>query len=278
LRLVTYRATSTAIEQTNIKASTLDEATLQLPGGAYTVFPIFEGGRVVRLDRHLDRMDDSARLLSVDVRLDHAQQRELSRACFRRAGFRSARIRLTLPATEPGVAYISVEKWEPPGEDLYREGVRVVTTGKLRRDNPRAKSTDFVSSRSEVLQKLPEGIYEVILCGEADRLLEGSGSNFYGVRDGALYTAPQTAVLMGVARSIVLDACAQNPALPVMKEYVAAGEIAGISEAMLSSASRGVVPIVEIDGVQVGDGQPGPFFAELRRRYLTIVEAEAELL
>ena len=83
---------------------------------------------------------------------------------------------------------------------------------------------------------------------------------------------------MGVARSIVLDACAQEPPLPLDNEPANKQDLPILNEAMLSSVSRGVVPIVGIDGVQVGDGVPGPLFSELHRRYQVIFERELELL
>lgn len=275
-RVVTFRATLNSIEKTSIEAATLDEASLQIPNGAYTVLPVFPGRRIVRLDRHLERMDDTLALLGIDAHFAHAPTRDLMRACIEQTGLDSARLRLTLPKHEPGVAYVSVEPWQPYGPELYERGVRVATAN-ARRDNPRAKSTHFIEPRAALFEKLPEGTYEAILCGPDGTLLEGASSNFYAVLDGALRTA-QEGMLIGVARSIVLDACLQEPPVPLVREPVNKRVLSGIGEAMLSSASRGVVPIVEIDGEPVGDGLPGPLFAELHRRYQTIFEQELEPL
>lgn len=275
-RVVTFRAALSSIEKTPLEAATLDEASLQIPAGAYTVLPVFPGRRIVRLDRHLARMDDTLARLGIEAHFDHAQTRHLMRACIKQTALDSARLRLTLPKREPGVAYVSVEPWQPYGPELYERGVRVATVN-AQRDNPRAKSTHFIGPRTALFEKLPEGIYEAILCGPDGALLEGASSNFYAVLDGQLHTA-QEGMLIGVARSIVLDACAQEPPLPLLREPVSKDDLSNIGEAMLSSASRGVVPIVEIDGTPLGDGLPGPVFAELHRRYQTIFQRELEPL
>jgi branched-subunit amino acid aminotransferase/4-amino-4-deoxychorismate lyase len=274
--VITYRATSNGVGPAAIEADTLDEASLQIPDGAYTVLPVFGGRRVVRLDRHWARMDDTVRLLGIDHRFDHGRLRRLMRECVEQAGLDSARVRLTLPQSEPGAAYISVEAWQPLGEEFYARGVRVVTVNMLR-DKPRAKSTHFIRPRSELFKSLPEGIYEAILCGPGGALVEGATSNFYALLDGVLHTA-QEGMLIGVARSIVLDACAETPPIALVYEPIKKSALAEVSEAMLSSASRGVVPIVEIDGAPVGGGTPGPVCAELRRRYHAVFERELEPL
>jgi branched-chain amino acid aminotransferase len=275
-RVVTFRARLNGIEKTSIEAATLDEASLQIPNGAYTVLPVFPERRIVRLDRHLARMDNTVGLLGIDTHFDHAQTRDLMRACIEQTGLDSARLRLTLPQRESGVAYVSVEPWQPYGPELYERGVRAATVNALR-DNPRAKSTHFIEPRAALFEKLPEGIYEAILCGPDGDMLEGASSNFYAVLDGELRTA-QEGMLIGVARSIVLDTCAQEPLVPLVREPVNKHTLSDLSEAMLSSASRGVVPIVEIDGEPVGNGLPGPIFAELHHRYQTIFEQELEPL
>lgn len=273
----TYRATPDDIQPLDLTAATLDETTLQLPHGGYTVLPVYAGRRVVRLAAHFARLDRTAEMLGVGNQFSHAALRDMLRECLAGTGLDNARIRLTLPVTEPGVAYVMLETWQPPPETLYATGVRVATTSQLRRDNPRAKSTGFIAPRSQLMRTLPEGIYEIVLVGADGALLEGAGSNFYAVREGVFYTRLDE-VLQGVARGIVLDACARQPALPLKHDPVMLADLPTLDEAMLSSASRGVVPVVEIDGQAVGAGKPGPVFAEVWRRYQAIVEEELETL
>jgi D-alanine transaminase len=64
----------------------------------------------------------------------------------------------------------------------------------------------------------------------------------------------------------------------VRLEPVRVDDLDAVSEAMITSASRGVMPIVEIDGRPAGDGRPGPIFKALRVRYNIRLQAEMEPL
>ncbi len=57
------------------------------------------------------------------------------------------------------------------------------------------------------------------------------------------------------------------PILPVYLEAVKINEIARLQEAFLSSSGRGIVPIVEIDGIKIGNGEPGTYTKHLRESY-----------
>ena len=273
--VVTYRASQTQVEEAGIQAHTLDEATLQLSSGAYAGLSVFEGWQVTHLERHFDRIDVTLDLLGMQRHFDRTALRRIIRKCVERSGFASARLRLTLPRDEPEVAYVSLERWQPQDNEPHQQGVRAVTTD-LQRENPRAKRTDFVASRRKLFEQLPEDVYELVLCGADGMLLEGSSSNFYAVLDGQLRMARDEVLYGGVARSVVLDACKQKPTIALLKKGIYKADLPAITEAIMSSASRMVVPIIEIDGMPVGDGRPGPVFAELLRRYQVIEQETLE--
>jgi branched-chain amino acid aminotransferase len=273
-RVVTFRACADTFERTAIEADSLDVASSHIPDGVYTVFPVFEGWRVVRLGRHLERLYCSAELLGGPLTVSQAWLRATLRRAVESAGLETQRVCLIVPFEAPDTAYISIEPYTPPDESLYRQGMRAVTVG-LQRSLPRAKNSQFISERRTLLKSLPPGIYEGLLCSREGEILEGTSSNFYAVLDGELRTAGQ-GVLDGVARSILLEVALE--VLPVRLEPVRVDDLDAIDEAMISSSSRGVVPIVEIDGRPVGDGRPGRVFKVLRVRYNTRSQAEMEAL
>jgi branched-chain amino acid aminotransferase len=114
-----------------------------------------------------------------------------------------------------------------------------------------------------------------LLCSEDGAILEGVGSNFYAVIDGELRTADQ-GVLPGIARGMLLEAA--QTVIPVNLSPVRAVDVPRLNEAMLTSASRGVLPIVRIGDQVVGGGAPGPVCRALRTRYDAQVEQELELV
>jgi branched-subunit amino acid aminotransferase/4-amino-4-deoxychorismate lyase len=108
---------------------------------------------------------------------------------------------------------------------------------------------------------------------EADELLEGFSSNFYGVLDGELRTSEEQ-MLYGIARRIVLEVAADL--LPGRLEPVRRVELPGLQEALLSSSGRGVVPIVQVDECRIGDGAPGPITRAIQAGYDAWVERHLE--
>ena len=93
------------------------------------------------------------------------------------------------------------------------------------------------------------------------------------MKDGALWTADEN-VLPGISRLIVLEVAPS--VLPVIRQPVNVKDIPALSEAFITSASRGIVPVVEIDGHALGDGIPGEKTRRLREAYQAWVQAHLE--
>ena len=245
-----------------------------LPFGVYTAFRTFEHDRFLELQAHLDRLQQSMTLLDWAYTLDQQRlRRALDAVCSAYPG-NDARVRvdvLSAPATLLGSEsreLITLALFTLLPEQMYQEGVRVAVAPQLNRPDPLVKDAGFVRARRETLPDVPQ-TYEYLLCDEAGRLLEGSSSNFYGVAGGALWTAGE-GVLEGITRRIVLDLAVRLD-IPVRLEGPLRAEVSGLDEAFLSSSSRGVLPVVVIDGETVGDGRPGPVTGRLIVAYTAYV-------
>lgn len=240
----------------------LDAQSLELPDGVYTTLRTYGGTRVVGLGSHLRRLEESRRLLGATCSLDVAWLRAGLRAAIAAAAFPEARLRITVPLS-CDQAWIGAEPFVPYPAPLYADGARCVTSA-LARATPRAKSTRFIAPASSARGGSEPGVHELLLVDERGRILEGSSSNFFAVLGGELRTAGEE-VLAGVTRGIVL-ALARS-LLPVREEAITAAELAACSEAFITSSSREVMPVVEVDHRPIGDGRPGPVTRELGRLY-----------
>jgi branched-chain amino acid aminotransferase len=99
-------------------------------------------------------------------------------------------------------------------------------------------------------------------------------SNFFYVRGGVLYTA-QRDVLLGVTRTMVIRA-ARGREVDVRYGALKLSQLSDVSEAFITSSSRGVVPVIQIDDVKVGQGSPGKVTRRLMRTYEEYVLSHAE--
>jgi branched-chain amino acid aminotransferase len=190
-----------------LESRSLDDASLQLPGGAYTTFRTFASRKVLHLQDHLARLEQTAALSGQPIHLDRAALRRALRQTITSPAPEADdwRIRLTLDLEDrPGDIYICLQPLETPPSEAYESGV-LVTTIDLQRQLPKAKLTRFIARAGDVRQHLPAGVNEALMVDPRGCLLEGLSSNFFAVRAGLLYTAEE-GVLSGITRSLVLQA------------------------------------------------------------------------
>ncbi len=262
-----------SVEPVPYTATSLADAADKEPQGVYTVTRTYDRDHVLLLDEHLNRLERSARLDGMAVHLDRPAIRRALRRLIDQSGYAESRFRITIPRDMPDQPIITLEPFKPVPEEIIRDGARVITVHLARR-NPVAKTTDWMSARKTAFDHFAPGIYEGILVSADGYLLEGTNSNFYAIKDNALRTADDSRVLSGIARQILLSVAPD--VLPVQQQPVHVDEIPTLSEALLTSSGRGVVPIVEIDGHRVGDGRPGAYTLRLREAYNALSKARLE--
>jgi branched-chain amino acid aminotransferase len=247
----------------------LKEASAALPPGSNTTLRTYGGRNLVRLDRHVERLRTSVTPAASPEELPESRVVRAMAAALQSTGHAESRLRLTFA---PPRLFVSVEPFSPLPEGLYREGVACATV-RLRRDNPHAKSTQFLDAAQQAASALPAGKHEGLMVSEDGAILEGLSSNFFAVCDGVLRTEEERA-LHGVTRSMVLELAAER--VPRRGPAVRTDEITATAECFITSVSREVLPVVSIDGQAVGNGTPGPVTRDLIRRFREAVAREAK--
>lgn len=241
---------------------TLDAVSLQLPEGVYTTFRTYDHTRVLGASAHLQRLVDSHTLLGKRPRIDQSAIRSALREVIASEGLAAARLRITLPFDSDS-AFICIEPFEDYPPEYYTLGVCCVSTN-LRRETPEAKYTSFIYPSRALKASVEASIHEVLMVDGSRQILEGISSNFFAVLDGKLHTAGE-GVLLGVTRSVVL---AEAQGLIVVNYTpVNMSNLLRLTEAFLTSSSRAVMPIIQIDECIIGTGQPGSITKSLIARY-----------
>ncbi|MGH2537523.1 MAG: aminotransferase class IV [Candidatus Promineifilaceae bacterium] len=241
------------------------------PLGVYTALRSYRQNHFLCLNEHLDRLERSMAWLGWSERLDRPLLRRALHEVSSRYPLPEARLRIDVLAPagegaplEAGRLLIGLAPFRPPPAEAYTQGVRAAIAPGLRRARPLVKSAQFVAQRRPA-QAADPAVYEWLLLDDDGHILEGVTSNFYAVRDGALWTAGR-GVLEGIARLIVLRV-AEVAGVPVRLQPVPLAELDRFSEAALSSASRAILPIVQIGDKLVGAGRPGPVVRTLLTAY-----------
>lgn len=256
------------IEQTE---STLDAVSLHLPNGAYTTLRTYDVNRIIGLSAHLQRLIESSQLLQRPYPIDPVAIRAALRDVIARERQPALRVRVTVPLDVDEI-FISIELFEVYPAEFYQHGVRCATT-RLSRPTPLAKSTDFIAPSRESKAAIDPAIHELLIVNAQRQILEGISSNFYAVIDGVLRTAGKD-VLAGITRSIVLREAAAL--IPIEYRPLKVRELDRVAEAFITSSSREVMPVIQIDDQIIGTGQPGPIAQTLLEKYRAELARNAE--
>lgn len=259
----TYILTPDDLRPTDYRASSLAEAAAHEPRGVYTVARTFYGNRALLLDAHLDRLEESARLVGIPLRLERDRLRAALRELIGQARYADAKFRITVPRDHPDCIYLALEPFTPVPDHIMQQGAHVIALP-LVRENPDAKTTDWMSTRRLAYEGLPPGVYEGVMVTADGWLTEGLSSNVYGVLDGVLRTAGE-GVLAGITRRAIYEIAPD--VLPIRTAPLHVNDIPHLAEALLTSSGRGVVPITRIDDMPVGSGQVGPITRRLQALY-----------
>ncbi len=148
-----------------------------------------------------------------------------------------------------------------------REGIKLMSTAELRWKRRDIKSTGMLPQCLGKQAAFEQGCYEAIMV-EDGMVTEGTSSSAYIVKDNTLITRPlSNSILPGVTRRAIL-ALAADEQIKIDERLFSLEEAYQADEACLTSASNFILPVVEIDKHQIGNGKPGPVVNRLRELYI----------
>jgi len=246
-------------------------------------------GRVLRLERHLDRLLDSARALQMQIPV---AARDLEPAVYQvleANELPDARLRLTVtpgnvprpgePVAEPPAptVLVSAGPARPHPPELYRHGMRVcLCPFRQNRHDALAghKTLAYLPRLLAMRHAAEQKCHEALWFNTENRLAEASVANVFAVREGVLRTPPtDTPILPGVTRQIVLELAAAA-GLAAAEEAIDIHGLLSAEEVFLTGSVLEIMPVTAIERHQVGAGVPGPVTRRLRELYAELIRRE----
>jgi branched-chain amino acid aminotransferase len=239
------------------------------------------GPAVFRNQDHVERLFRSSELYYMPVPFDREQIRQATLETIARNNLRSCYIRplvfrgygtMGLFPLEARVdVAIAVWEWGAYlGEEGKRDGIRAKVSSwrRISPDSliPHAKAGgQYLNSVLAKVESHKAGYDEAILLDDHGRVCEGSGENIYVVRDGVIYTPPQTAsILDGINRRTAIQ-IARDLGFEVIERDLARAELYLADEVFMSGTAAELVPVREIDDHSIGDGGPGEVTRAVQR-------------
>lgn len=259
------------LPESEAKISVLDRGFL-FGDGVYEVVPVF-GGRLFRLEQHLDRLERSLSAVRIDPPLDRAGwTRMLEDLVARNPGDdRSVYLQVTrgvarrdhaFPPDVPPTVFAMVSPIKAPDPALFAQGVSAVTVPDTRWNRCDIKAITLLANILARQQAVEAGAAEAILV-RGGFATEGAASNLFVVADGVIVTPPKdTSLLPGITRDLVVE-LAQQHGLPVMESAIPEASLRDAEEIWLTSSTKEILPVTRLDERAVGEGRPGPVWRRM---------------
>jgi len=261
--------------------------------GVYETLRTYNGQPFL-FDRHMRRLRKSAEMLTLGVPITNAEIDARFRETAPAAGLgdspaHEAYIRILVtrgvgelsydPAAcpTPSVVVIVKPHVAPPAE-VFERGVKVALVEIVRNHpgsvSPLIKSNNLLNNALAMQQAARCGGFEGVMRNYRGELAECTQSNLFIVKSGAALTPPIDAGLLpGITREFLFEIGAEA-AIPVREAVLKDTDLLGADEAFLTSSTREVVPIVQVDDRRIGAGVPGP----ITRRLLQGFRRQAHML
>lgn len=259
------------------QVSILDRGFL-FADGVYEVTAVIDG-RLIDFEPHAARLYRSLAEIAIQPPVDAAGLRALHEEMVDRNDLAEGLIYLQITRGQaerdfahPKDATPSIVMFTQAKSVVHNaaadSGIRVVCVPDLRWKRRDIKSVALLAQVMAKQAAVEAGAGEAWMI-EDGFVTEGSSSTaFIITSDGRIVTRPlSNAVLPGITRIAVMR-LAQEAQLIVEERPFTIGEALAATEAFITSASSFVMPVVEIDGVAIGPGRPGPLSKRLRELYL----------
>jgi branched-chain amino acid aminotransferase len=265
------------VDEADAKVSVFDHGLLYGDG-------VFEGirlygGNVFRLDEHLERFENSAKAILLDMPLSRKEWSDAICETCRVNGLKDGYIRavVTRGVGDLGLApwlcakpsyFVIASKISLYPAEHYDKGLAI---------GPAAlpatiKSLNYLNNILAKIEAKQAGALEAIMLNEQGFVAEATADNVFMVHKGELLTPSAShGALKGVTRSAVID-IARDLGITLREANLTRYDLWCSDECFLTGSGAEVIPVVKLDGRTIGSGKPGPVTkkvtAEFRKRVL----------
>lgn len=254
---------------------------------------VFEGirvyeGNVYKLTEHVNRLYESAHSIMLTIPHTKEKMQEIIIETIEKNNFMSAYIRVVISrgagdlgldprnCTEPTVIVIA-ESLAIYSNALYEKGLKLASVVNRRSSpdvlNPQIKSLNYLNNILVKLSSVQADADEALILNNQGYVTEGSADNIFIIKDGVIKTPPvYLGALEGITRSAIIE-IAQENGYDLEEVPFTLHDVYIADEVFLTGTAAEVIPVVTVDGRQIGSGKPGEITNHLlqsfRERTLT---------
>jgi branched-chain amino acid aminotransferase len=248
------------------------------------------GGQPVFLDAHLDRLFEGAKAIALDIGIDRRGLEQAIRDTLAANDMHDGvHLRLMVtrgvkrtPYQDPRVTVgpatvVIIPEHKNPKPETLSTGLKLFTVHVRRGfpdvQDPKLNSHSKLNCITACIQATAAGADEALMLDPHGFVATCNSTHFFIVRKGEVWTSTGDYCLGGITRANVLQVC-REAGIPAREKNFSLTEAYSAEEAFCTGTFAGVVPVREIDGRTIGDGQPGPMVARLQGLYRELVQRD----
>ncbi len=250
------------------KVSVLDRGFL-FGDGVYEVIPAY-AGKLFRLEDHIQRLNNS--LSGIRLSLPHsvADWQAIFAPMLDSSKDQYIYLQVTrgyaakrdhgFPEQVVPTVFAMCSEIKPFAGRIT--GIKCITLDDIRWQMCNVKAITLLGNILLRQEALDQDCAEALLVKDG-LVVEGAASNVFAVIDGVLLTPPKShQILPGITRDVILELALAHQ-VPCQEAAISLDSIKTASEIWVTSSTREIVPVIELDGAAVGSGKPGPVWQQL---------------
>lgn len=247
--------------------------------GVYEVIPVYHG-KLFRFEHHIARLHRSLAAIQLSLTIELSQWHTILTNLLQQnlecGSNQSIYLQVTRGAhnfrnhafpkeVSPTLFAFTTTLRTLPLEELSK-GMRAITLNDTRWERCDIKSISLLANVLLYQEALNQGAVETLLIRNG-KAVEGATSNLFIVKDGTIMTPPlSNYILGGVTRDLVIELALQSHT-PLKECDISETQLHEADEVWITSSTREIYPIIQVDDTRVGEGQPGPAWRQMISLY-----------
>lgn len=273
------------VDEEKAKISVFDHGVLY-GDGVFEGLRVYDGG-ILFLKEHVERLYNSAKGIMLKIPIGKEKLEEAIKLSVRENNVKNGYIRVCVTrgvgdlgldprkCKEPTL-FIIVSDIKLYPKENYEKGLEVIIAS-TRRNLPQAlnpciKSLNYLNNILAKIEAIKANVDEAIFLNEQGYVVECTGENIFIVKDNCVITPPiYVGALSGITRKSIFKLVKENLNSDVIEKLFTDYEIYTADECFLTGTAAGIVPVVKINGREIGDGRPGKVTRLLIRKFEDLI-------
>ena len=247
------------------------------------------GPAIFRLNDHTKRLFNSADLIGMSIPYGPEELNDAQAKIVRENKLNNAYIRPMCFYGSEGMGlradnlkvHVCIAAWDWGsylGDDKITNGIKVKVTDFPKRCEKsmlhKAKASgNYLYSMLALKDALNSGFDEALILDVDNNVNEGSGENFFMVKDDILYTPRDHTVLNGITRQTIID-ISDDLDLEVFEKDISVDDVKVADEAFFTGTAAEVTPVVQVDQSKIGDGTTGIITRKVQKEYFDLIRGK----